>query len=133
MAFSVGYTNASWTLKSDLTCEYVCRLLNDMDEAAVASARPSTATHACSERPFIDFSSGYVLRSIENFPKQGSKAPWRLHQNYPIDILNLRFGSVKDEAMEFSNRPADRVAGAGRCCLTLSALVVTALESARGR
>ncbi len=103
MAFSVGYTNASWTLKCDLTCEYVCRLLNHMDEAALRQCTPHNRDPRMSERPFIDFSSGYVLRSIDKFPKQGSKAPWKLHQNYPLDILNLRFGSVADGVMEFSN------------------------------
>jgi cation diffusion facilitator CzcD-associated flavoprotein CzcO len=105
MAFAVGYTNASWTLKCDLVCEYVCRLLDHMDEGGfrqcMALRDPSVA-----ERPFIDFSSGYVRRSIENFPKQGSKAPWKLHQNYPMDILNMRFGSVDDGVMEFSNTGA---------------------------
>jgi monooxygenase len=102
MAFAVGYTNASWTLKCDLTCEYVCRLINHMDEAGVRQCTPNRDPRV-SERPFIDFSSGYVQRSIEQFPKQGSKAPWRLHQNYPMDIVNLRFGSVDDGVMEFSN------------------------------
>lgn len=103
LAFAVGYTNASWTLKCDLTCEYVCRLLNHMDEGGFRQCTPQNRDPAVSERPFIDFSSGYVLRSIDQFPKQGSKAPWRLHQNYPRDIFNLRFGSIEDSAMEFSN------------------------------
>ncbi len=102
-AFAVGYTNASWTLKCDLTCEYVCRLINHMDERGFRQCTPHNHDPGVSERPFIDFSSGYVLRSIDKFPKQGSKAPWRLHQNYPLDILNLRFGSIEDSAMEFSN------------------------------
>jgi monooxygenase len=105
MAFAVGYTNASWTLKCDLTCEYVCRLINHMDEHGCAQCVPHNCDPAVRERPFIDFSSGYVQRSIERFPKQGSKAPWRLHQNYALDILNLRFGSVEDAAMEFSGAP----------------------------
>jgi monooxygenase len=106
MAFSVGYTNASWTLKCDLTCEYVCRLINHMDEAGLRQCTPHNRDPRVAERPFIDFSSGYVLRSIDQFPKQGSKAPWKLHQNYPMDILNLRFGSVDDGVMEFSNTGA---------------------------
>ncbi|HTA15983.1 MAG TPA: NAD(P)/FAD-dependent oxidoreductase [Solirubrobacteraceae bacterium] len=103
MAFAVGYTNASWTLKCDLTCEYVCRLLNHMEERGYRQCTAHNRDPGVSERPFIDFSSGYVLRSIDQFPKQGSKAPWRLYQNYPLDILNLRFGSIEDGAMEFSN------------------------------
>ncbi|MGC2372658.1 MAG: NAD(P)/FAD-dependent oxidoreductase [Solirubrobacteraceae bacterium] len=101
-AFAVGYTNASWTLKCDLTCEYVCRLLNHMDKHGYVQCTPRNRDPSVLERPFIDFSSGYVQRSIDKFPKQGSKAPWRLHQNYPMDILNLRFGSLEDSAMEFS-------------------------------
>jgi cation diffusion facilitator CzcD-associated flavoprotein CzcO len=103
LAFAVGYTNASWTLKCDLTCEYVCRLINHMDERGLRQCTPHNRDPGVSGQPFIDFSSGYVLRAIDKFPKQGSKAPWRLHQNYPLDILNLRFGSIEDSAMEFSN------------------------------
>jgi monooxygenase len=102
-AFAVGYTNASWTLKCDLTCEYVCRLLNHMDSAGHRRCTPVNRDPSVLERPFIDFSSGYVQRSIDKFPKQGSKAPWRLRQNYPMDIVNLRFGSLEDSAMEFSS------------------------------
>jgi cation diffusion facilitator CzcD-associated flavoprotein CzcO len=102
MAFAVGYTNASWTLKCDLTCEYVCRLLGHMDEQGYRQCVPHNRDPSIVAQPFIDFSSGYVLRSIDKFPKQGSKAPWRLHQNYALDIFNLRFGSVQDGAMEFS-------------------------------
>jgi monooxygenase len=105
MAFAVGYTNASWTLKCDLTCEYVCRLLAHMDEHGYAQCVPRNSDPAVQPLPFIDFSSGYVQRSIEHFPKQGSKTPWRLHQNYALDIVGLRRGSVRDGAMEFS-RPA---------------------------
>jgi monooxygenase len=106
LAFALGYTNASWTLKCDLTCEYVCRLLNHMDERGYRQCTPHNRDPSVSELPFIDFSSGYVLRSIDQFPKQGSKAPWRLRQNYPLDILNLRLGSIEDGAMEFSNTGA---------------------------
>jgi monooxygenase len=103
IAFALGYTNASWTLKCDLTCEYVCRLLNHMDAHGYRQCTPHNHDPAIAELPFIDFSSGYVQRAIDKFPKQGSKAPWRLYQNYALDILNLKFGSVEDGAMEFSN------------------------------
>ena len=56
------------------------------------------------EEPWIDFSSGYVQRSLEKFPKQGSKAPWKLRQNYALDILTLRFGRIDDGVMEFGSR-----------------------------
>jgi monooxygenase len=102
MAVTFGYTNASWTLKCDLTCEYVCRLLNHMDEHGYAQCTPENQDPSVTEEPFIDFSSGYVLRSIDKFPRQGSKPPWRLYQNYALDILALRYGPIDDAAMRFS-------------------------------
>jgi cation diffusion facilitator CzcD-associated flavoprotein CzcO len=106
LAASIGYTNASWTLKCDLTCEYVCRLLNHMDERGhrqvVAGARDASFP----TRPFIDLMSGYVQRSIDQFPRQGLKAPWRLYQNYARDIIMLRYGAIDDGALEFSSPPA---------------------------
>jgi monooxygenase len=102
LAIAFGYTNASWTLKADLTCAYVCRLLNHMDEHRYVQCTPSNDDPSIEEQPFIDFSSSYVRRSIEQFPKQGSKAPWRLYQNYALDILALKFGAVEDGAMRFA-------------------------------
>jgi cation diffusion facilitator CzcD-associated flavoprotein CzcO len=102
LAIAFGYTNASWTLKCDLTCEYVCRLLNHMREQGYARCTPLNRDPSVTEEPFIDFSSGYVQRSIDQFPRQGSKAPWRLYQNYALDILSLRFGAVDDGAMQFA-------------------------------
>jgi monooxygenase len=102
MAMAFGYTNASWTLKCDLTCGYVCRLLNHMDEHGYVQCIPQKHDASVAEEPFIDFTSSYVLRSIDQFPKQGSKAPWRLHQNYALDILALKLGTVDDGAMRFS-------------------------------
>jgi monooxygenase len=102
MAFAVGYTNASWTLKCELTCEYVCRLLNHMDEHQYRICTPHNRDPSVTEEPLIDFSSGYVRRAIDRFPKQGAKAPWRLYQNYARDLLLLRFGPIEDEALEFS-------------------------------
>jgi monooxygenase len=106
LAMTFGYTNASWTLKCDLTCAYVCRLLNHMRERGYRQCTPQNTDPSVAEQPFIDFSSGYVVRSIDQFPKQGSKAPWRLYQNYALDILTLRFGAVEDGAMQFSAAPA---------------------------
>ncbi len=102
MAFAFGYTNASWTLKSDLTCEYVCRLLNHMDRRGCQRCTPQNRDRPITAQPFIDFSSGYVARAIDRFPKQGSKAPWRLHQNYLLDRLSLRFRPIEDGTMRFS-------------------------------
>jgi cation diffusion facilitator CzcD-associated flavoprotein CzcO len=101
MALALGYTNASWTLKCDLVAEYVCRLLNHMDEHGYAIATPKAPDPSLPIEPFIDFNSGYVLRSIADLPKQGAIAPWRLHQNYFRDIRMLRRGPV-DDAMEFA-------------------------------
>jgi monooxygenase len=101
LTFAIGYTNASWTLKCDLVCEYVCRLLNYMDEHGYQQCVPQDDP-SVARQPMIDFSSSYVLRAIEGFPKQGSKSPWRLRQNYVLDILAMRFGSLEDTAMSFS-------------------------------
>jgi monooxygenase len=100
LAIALGYTNASWTLKGDLVAEYVCRLLNHMDEHGYAVATPKDPDPSLPTEPFIDFNSGYVLRSIAELPKQGATAPWRLHQNYFRDVRMLRRGPV-DDAMEF--------------------------------
>jgi cation diffusion facilitator CzcD-associated flavoprotein CzcO len=107
LAFAVGYTNASWTLKADLTSEYVCRLLRHMDEHGYRQVTPVNSDLSVKPEPFIDFNSGYVLRAIDKFPKQGSEAPWRLHQNYARDLVGLRFGAIDDGALVFTPaRPA---------------------------
>ena len=103
MAFAVGYTNASWTLKCDLTCGYVCRLLNHMHEHGYQQCMPRSRDGSVAAEPFIDFSSSYVLRSIDQFPKQGSRAPWRLYQNYALDIMTLKFGAIEDGALLFGH------------------------------
>jgi cation diffusion facilitator CzcD-associated flavoprotein CzcO len=109
LALAVGYTNASWTLKAELICRYVCRLLNHMRATGTRQATPRFREQNVGEAPFLDLTSGYVQRSIHLFPKQGSKVPWRLHQNYARDLLLLGRGSVEDGVMEFSNpAPAAR-------------------------
>ena len=102
LASSFGYTNASWTLKCDLTCEYVCRLLNHMKKNGIAQCTPRNTDATITEEPWVDFSSSYFARSMHLFPKQGSKAPWKLYQNYPKDILLLRFGKVDDGVLQFA-------------------------------
>jgi monooxygenase len=102
MASAFGYTNASWTLKCDLTCEYVCRLINYMDRRGYKQCVPHNVDPAITEMPSLNFSSGYVQRSIAKMPKQGSKRPWRLYQNYALDIVTLRFGNVDDGVMRYS-------------------------------
>ena len=111
LAFALGYTNASWTLKVDLTCEYVCRLLNHMDEHGYTQCVPRVTDPSVTEEQLIDFNSGYVLRSLHELPKQGSKVPWKLRQNYVRDVPELRFGEVADGAMHFS-APASQPAPA---------------------
>ncbi len=103
LASSFGYTNASWTLKCDLTCEYVCRLLNHMGKIGMAQATPRRTDPTVAEEPWLDFSSGYVQRAMAEFPKQGNKAPWKLYQNYARDIVTLKFGAIEDGTMEFSH------------------------------
>jgi monooxygenase len=102
MAVVIGYTNASWTLKCDLTCEYICRLLNHMDQHGYGQCTPRNRDASLPTRPFVDLKSGYVLRSVDLFPRQGLKAPWRLYQNYLRDIIMLRHGPLEDDAIEFS-------------------------------
>ena len=106
MALAIGYTNASWTLKCDLTCEYVCRLLKHMDDHGYGQCTPENRDPSIPEQPLIDFSSGYIQRSIDKFPKQGSRTPWRLYQNYALDILSLRFSAIEDGALQFSRSGA---------------------------
>jgi cation diffusion facilitator CzcD-associated flavoprotein CzcO len=111
-AFASGYTNASWTLKADLTSAYVCRLLRYMDAHGYTRCCPRRVDPTVQELPLIDFSSGYVLRSIDELPRQGSAAPWRLRQNYALDRLLLEHARIDDPALELS-RPAARRAATG--------------------
>jgi len=104
LAFAVGYTNASWTLKCDLTAEYVCRLINHMDQHGYDICTPRLNDPNVGEQPVIDFTSGYVQRALPNLPRQGLKTPWRLHQNYMRDLSMMRYGRVDDSAMEFKAR-----------------------------
>lgn len=107
LASSFGYTNASWTLKSDLTCAYVCRLLNAMKKRGMRQVTPRVGADVTQEN-FLTFTSGYVQRAMDRFPKQGDKRPWRVHQNYTLDLIDLKFGGI-DAGMEFSNPEPARV------------------------
>jgi cation diffusion facilitator CzcD-associated flavoprotein CzcO len=101
MMFIFGYTNASWTLKADLACGFLVRLLGRMDacgiRVALAGRDPQMA-----EIPFVDFTSGYVQRALPALPKQGARPPWRLYQNYLLDLLTLRFGKIEDGTLSLS-------------------------------
>ncbi len=107
LASTFGYTNASWTLKADLTAEYVCRLLNHMDRRGFSECRPVN-DETLEAMPWLDFSSGYVTRAMHRFPKQGQKAPWRVYQNYALDLMAFRYGAVEDGVMRFSGSGASR-------------------------
>jgi len=104
MAFAFGYTNASWTLKCDLTCEYVTRIVNYLDDRGYASAVPWLRDGSVEPVPFVDFTSGYVQRSIHLFPKQGSRPPWRLYQNYVRDRKLIRRAQLEDGVLLFSRQ-----------------------------
>ena len=106
MVYTVGYTNASWTLKADLVSEFVCRLLNHMDDNGFDTVVPEYPDADVEERPFMEFTPGYVLRSIDQLPKQGSRTPWRLNQNYVLDVRLIRRGKVDDEGLRFAKAPA---------------------------
>ena len=103
LAFSFGYVNASWTLRADLTCEYVCRLLNQMDKQGVTTCIPEEDPNAMVDDEYIDFTSGYVQRALDRLPKQGKKSPWRQYQNYLKDIFLVRLFSIKDSTLRFYN------------------------------
>ena len=109
LAQAFGYTNASWTLKCDLTSEYVCRLIKYMDENGFASCAPRISDPTVTPEPVLDFNSGYVLRALKELPSQGSKPPWRLYQNYIKDLRMLRRGRLDDGTMEFRRGRADTV------------------------
>jgi len=102
LALTLGYTNASWTLKADLVAEYVCRLLNHMAEHGFDRCMPLAPDPSLPTQPFLDLNSGYVQRSVHLLPRQGAVAPWRLNQNYPLDVRLLRRGALQDAGIEFS-------------------------------
>jgi monooxygenase len=102
MAFTIGYTNASWTLKADLVSEFACRVLNYMDDNGFDRVEPQHPGNSVDERPLMDFTPGYVLRALDYLPKAGHVAPWRLKQNYLLDLNLIRRGKVDDEALLFT-------------------------------
>ena len=101
VASALGYTNASWTLKCDLTAGFVCRLINHMDRNGFAWCVPRRSDPAVKPEPALSFSSGYVQRALPSLPKQGSRKPWKLNQNYARDMLSLRYSRLEDGALEF--------------------------------
>ena len=107
-AMSFGYVNASWTLRADLTCEYVCRLINLMDKKGVGCCEPIDDKDAYGDDRLIDFTSGYFERGLKLMPKQGNKAPWKNYQNYLKDIFAVRIFSIKDSNLKFYNHIENR-------------------------
>jgi monooxygenase len=99
-AIAFGYTNASWTLKTDLTANYLCKLLGYMDRKGKRMVVPRRSANV-SDQPFLDFDAGYIQRARHILPRQGSRRPWRVYQNYFMDMMSTRFGSVSDKALEF--------------------------------
>ncbi|MGJ8564922.1 MAG: flavin-containing monooxygenase [Alphaproteobacteria bacterium] len=103
LVYSIGYTNASWTLKCELIARYACRLINEMDK----SGKPVMAPVAADDivpRPALDLESGYIFRAEDKLPKQGEKAPWRVYQNYVLDKISLGMGTLHDKVMHFSSK-----------------------------
>ena len=112
LIYTFGYTNASWTLKADLTANYAARLFAWMDRHGVQAATP-VRDPAVAARPFLDFSSGYVQRAAPLLPSQGTKSPWRLYQNYLLDLITLRYGRIDDGRLQFTTTPAHAAQDAG--------------------
>ena len=97
---SFGYINASWTLRSDLTCEFMCKLINYMEEKNISYSIPDPDIDLSTEDPFVNgFTSGYLMRSMHLFPKQGEESPWRNNQKYFEDVFDIRFKSIDDGSL----------------------------------
>jgi cation diffusion facilitator CzcD-associated flavoprotein CzcO len=105
LAFAFGYTNASWTLKCDLTCDYVCRLLNHMRERGQSRCVAVNIDGSVAEENMLGLTSGYVQRSAHLLPKQGSEYPWRVHMSYLHDYRALKMRGLEDEYMQFGGEP----------------------------
>lgn len=103
-AAAIGYTNASWTLKAELTCEYVMKLLNRLHETGLRQCTPRNTDPTVKEQQLLSLTSGYVMRAIDRFPKQGNKFPWQVHQSYLRDYLVMKRKPIDDGVMSFTNR-----------------------------
>ena len=106
LASSFGYINASWTLRADLTCEYVCRLLNHMATTGTVQCTPRLRPEDAGmpERPWIDgFTAGYMQREMHRFPRQGDHEPWINPQSYTRDKKMFRTSALEDGAMQFTS------------------------------
>jgi monooxygenase len=101
LSMAVGYTNASWTLKADLTAQYTCRVLDRLRRTRATTCTPINREPGVEQQPLLGLSSGYVVRSADRFPKQGSRFPWQMYQSYFADHRVLRRGGF-DDALEFT-------------------------------
>jgi len=110
LAVASGYTNASWTLKCELSARYVCRLLNRMEAQGQDVCVAQFHAQDQETEPAIDLTSGYIQRSVAMLPRQGSKSPWRIYQNYFLDLVTLRFSRLSDGALRFSPAPKSNTA-----------------------
>jgi monooxygenase len=104
LASAFGYVNASWTLKCELIAQYTCQLLNYMDRHAYTQCTPRLLDHSIAEEPMMGLTSGYMQRARETMPRQSTRTPWKMHQNYLRDLLSLRFSTVNDGTVEFTRR-----------------------------
>jgi cation diffusion facilitator CzcD-associated flavoprotein CzcO len=115
LAFAFGYTNSSWTLKVDLVCEHLCRLMSYMDQHGYTTVVPVCDDPSLEKRPMLDFSAGYITRAIDLFPQQGTSGPWTVEMNFNADRARLRKGPVEDAALRFSSAArTTATAGAAR-------------------
>ena len=106
MAYAFGYTNQSWTLGADLTCQQVCVLLNHMDKRRYRQCTPRAPGWATASAPFVGLSSGYIRRAIDQFPRQAALDPWQRPENYARNRRSMRRGLVGDSALEFVRTPS---------------------------
>ena len=98
----IGYTNASWTLKIDLTNEYISRVLKYLENQNYAVIKAKVPKNNLGSIPLLNLNSNYIQRSANMFPKQGRKVPWRLHQNYILDYKLLCIDKIKDQWLRFN-------------------------------
>ena len=130
-AFTMGYTNASWTLKADLVAQYVCRLLSHLDDHGYRTFVPE-APDDLRREPLIGLTSGYVRRSLAAFPSQGATAPWRVHQHYPRDVRMVRHGPLADDAMRFGTAGDPDDGGTGPRTLAVAGRTVRYRDTGDG-
>jgi len=108
-AFCIGYTNASWTLRADLASTFVCRVLNHMDRRGYRTCMPTCDADSLKARPLLDLTSGYVQRAAADVPKQGEREPWRVRQNYVIDMYTMKVRRIEDGVLRFAANPAESI------------------------